>query len=392
MEILSKEEFIELANFQKENGISIYIPTHSSGIEVNERYDVIVFKNNLQKAKSQLAEKGLQIREVESILAPAFNLISDEEIDFWNKQSEGLAVFIAKDFFKIVQIPFTVKEEIMLNSSFMVAPLLPLIEKRHQFYLLVFSKHDCKFYEGNQFEMKKLEVEGLPTGMDDVVPFELKEERQTHRRAGAGAGRAAISGANYHGHGSGLSDEEEYLTQYLREVDQTLWKEVLHNQHVPLVLAAVDYEIALFKQISSYKYITEEGITGNFEHEDRQNLYLRSKEKITPYFKEYVNAALKNFYDNSTTGLSSSTVPEVISAAYYAQISDLFVEKNQHIWGTFNETDNEVTIHNEKQEGDNCLINCAIIKTLMNGGEVHMLDSEKMPVESKLAAFLRFTV
>ncbi|MDB5013439.1 MAG: hypothetical protein JWQ25_1641, partial [Daejeonella sp.] len=182
------------------------------------------------------------------------------------------------------------------------------------------------------------------------------------------------------------------LTQYLKEVDQTLWKEVLHNQHVPLVLAAVDYEIALFKQISNYKHIAEEGIGGNFEHENRQSLFLRAKEKIAPHFKEYVNAALKNFYDNSATGLSFSTVPEVISAAYYAQISDLFVEKNQHIWGSFNETDNEVIIHTEKQEGDDCLINNAIVKTLVNGGEVHMLDAEKMPDESKLAAFLRFLI
>lgn len=392
MEILSKEEFIELANFQQENCISIYMPTRISGIEVNERHDVIVFKNNLQKAKIKLGEKGVHIKDVETLLAPALALISEEKFEFWNKQSQGLAVFIAKDFFKMVQIPFLVKEEMLVNHSFMVTALLPLIEKRHQFYLLVFSKHNCKFYEGNQFEMRKLEVEGLPTGMSDVVPFELKEERQTNRKAGAGAGRAAISGANFHGQGSGLSDEEEYLTQYLKEVDQTLWKEVLHNQHVPLVLAAVDYEIALFKQISNYKHIAEESITGNFEHEDRQSLYLKAKEKIAPYFKEYMNSALKNFYDNSTTGLSLSTPPEVVSAAYYAQISDLFVEKNQHIWGSINEINNEVTIHHEKHDEDNCLMNCAVVKTLMNGGEVHLLDIEKMPVKSKLAAFLRFSV
>lgn len=390
MEILSRDEFIELANFQKENCISIYIPTHNSGVEVNEKQALIIFKNNLQQAKSALTERGFDQKQIDHFLKPAFELIKEES--FWNKLDKGLAVFIAEDFFEVFNLPYTLEEEFHINGSFLMTPLLPLIEKRHPFYLLVFSKHDCKFYEGDQFEMKKLEVEGLPTGIDDVVPFELKESRQTHRRAGAAAGRSSMVGANFHGHGSGLSDEDEYLQQYYKEVDQTLWKEVLHNQHVPLVLAAVDYEIALYKQISNYKHVCEDCLTGNFEHEDRHSIYLKAKEKLTSYFKEYMNSALKSFYDNSAGELSSSITEEVISASYYAQVSDLFVEKNQRIWGTFDEKENKMEIHEERQAGDECLINSAIIKTLMNGGEVHLLDKEKMPAESPLAAFLRFSI
>ncbi|WP_207425603.1 hypothetical protein [Pedobacter sp. SYSU D00535] len=391
MEIISKEEFTELANYQSDVCISIYIPTHAAGIAVNERYDTIVFKNNVQRAKVELNGKGIDPREVDTLLAPAFELVRDEE--FWNQQLQGLAVFISKGFFKIFKLPLTVKEELLVNSSFLLTPLLPVMERRHKFYLLVLSKKDCKFYECDQFEMKKLEVEGLPYNIDDVVPFEQKERRQTHRRAGAGAGGAAIVGANFHGHGTGLSDEEEYLEQYFKEVDQTLWTEVLHNQHVPLVIAAVEYEAALYRQISNYKHISDVTLTGNYEHEDRQSIYLKVKERMAPYFKEYVNDALKNFYNNSTTQLSSSVPSEVVPAAYYAQVSDLFVEKNQHLWGTFNEKDNVIEIHDEKREGDDCLINKAIIKTIMNGGEVHMLDKEKMPVDqSPIAAFLRFAM
>jgi len=283
-----------------------------------------------------------------------------------------------------------VKEEILVNSSFLLTPLLPVMERRHRFYLLVLSKHACKFYEGDQFEMKKLSIEGLPTGMDDVVPFELKEARPTHRRAGAAAGPSAAVGANFHGHGSGLADEEEYLAQYLREVDQTLWTEVLHNQHVPLVIASVDYEIALFKQISNYKHISDINLTGNYEHEDRQSLYLKAKEKLGAYFREYSNEALKNYYNSSGTELTTSVVEKVVPAACFAQVSDLFVQKDERIWGSFDEVNNKISIHDVKHTDDECLINKAIIKTLMNGGEVHMLNEDKMPSKTPLAAFLRF--
>ena len=199
-------------------------------------------------------------------------------------------------------------------------------------------------------------------------------------------------GANFHGHGSGLSDEDEYLIQYLKEVDQTLWSEVLHNQHVPLVLASVDYEIAYYKQISNYKHISDVSLTGNYEHEDRQSLYLKVKEKLAPYFREYSNEALKNYYNNSAKELTTSIPAEVIPAAYFAQVSDLFVQKDQRIWGKFDETNNEITISSEKQTDDECLINKAIVKTLMNGGEVHMLEKEKMPADTPIAAFMRYSL
>lgn len=390
MEIISKEEFKELAAYKADGCISIYIPTHTAGVEVNEKYDTLVFKNNVQKARTLLLEKGIDQRKIDTILDPAVQLIRNE--DFWNKQSHGLAVFLADGFFKMYQLPLTVKEELLVNSSFLLTPILPVMERRHRFYLLVLSKHACKFYEGDQFEMKKLEIAELPTGMDDVVPFELKEARQTHRRAGAAAGPGATVGASFHGHGSGLADEDEYLLQYLREVDQTLWTEILHNQHVPLVLASVDYEIAYYKQISNYKHIADVSLTGNYEHEDRQSLYLKVKEKLAPYFREYSNEALKNFYNNSAKELTTSIPEEVIPAAAFAQVSDLFVEKNQRIWGSFDEQENVVTINEEKQPDDECLINKAIVKTIMNGGEVHILDKEKMPADSTIAAFMRFAL
>lgn len=386
MEVISKDEFKELANYHNDGCVSIYIPTHSSGVEVNEKYDTLVFKNNVQKAKVQLTGKGLDTRKIDSILAPALELIKNEA--FWNKQSQGLAVFLAEGFFKMYQLPLPVKEEILVNSSFLLTPILPVMEKRHRFYLLVLSKHACKFYEGDQFEMKKLEIEELPNGIDDVIHFELKGDKKMHRRAGA----AASVGANFHGHGSGLSDEDEYLLQYLKEVDQTLWTELLHNQHVPLVLASVDYEIAYYKQISNYKHIAEVSINGNFEHEDRQNLYLKVKEKLAPYFREYSKDALKNYYNNSAKELTTSIPEEVIPAAYFAQVSDLFVQKDERLWGNFDEKNNAIIIHEEKEGDDECLINKAIIKTIMNGGEVHVLEKEKMPADTPVAAFMRYSL
>lgn len=386
MEILSKSEFAELANFKSECSISVYIPTHRSGVAVNEQQDLIVFKNSLQQVRKILQGKELSNTQIDEIIRSGTELLEDET--FWYNLNEGLGVFMAKDFFKTTKLPKPVKKEIFVNNGFYVSPLLPVISNNQHFYLLVYSKHDAKFYRGDAYNIEKMEIEGLPNGMNDVIHFEEKGGKELFR----GGGNATGSGASFHGHDSGLADEKTYIAQYLKEVDQTLRTEVLANENVPLVLAAVDYLIPLFKQNSSYRYIASESIIGNYEHVDLNFLFNKACEIVKPYFQEEDRKALKTYYDQSATGLTSDTADEIIPASHYGRISDLFVMKDAHIWGKFNEATGELEIHEKKQEDDDCLINQAVIKTLANGGAVHMLDPGKMPDGSKIAAFMRYEI
>jgi hypothetical protein len=51
---------------------------------------------------------------------------------------------------------------------------------------------------------------------------------------------------------------------------------------------------------------------------------------------------------------------------------------------------NALTIHKDQEEGDECLIDKTVIKTLLTGGEVFMLPADKVPGGSKLAAIMRY--
>ncbi len=384
MEVITKEEFTELMNYRGENCISIYIPTHRSGVEVNEKQDAIMFKNALQKVSAELQNKGLHSQTIEKLLQPSFELHNNSM--FWNNQMNGLAVFLSDDFVKAVQLPFTVKEEVFVNHSFLVNPLLPAVTNKQDFYLLVLSKKDAKLYQGNAFGLRYLAVEGLPNGMDDVVHFEEKEDQQLFRQGGKGGNGSA----SFHGHGDGQPDDKTNLAIYFQEVDKTLFAKVLHDKHVPLVLAGVEYLIPIYKGLSKYNYIVEEAITGNQEHESSHVLYEKACEILQPYFKQEINKALQNYYNQIATPLTSSMPDKIVPASFYAQISDLFVCKGEHIWGKFNDADNVLEIHSEKQEDDECLIDLAAAKTYANGGAVHLLEKEKMPKESVIAAFMRY--
>jgi hypothetical protein len=381
---LSQDDFRALAGRREDNCITLYMPTHKSGVEVNERQDAILFKQMLQEVQQQLLQKGVARDIVETMLQPGFDLQQDD--DFWRRQQNGLAIFITRDQCKYFKLPYSVKRQCYINHSFYTSPLLPLLTSREHFYLLVISKRKATLYEADAFGMWEVPVEGMPNGIDDVVHFEEKDDQKLFRTGSSGAGQ----GANYHGIGSGKPDEKANISMYMDEVDETLWKEVLSTKHIPLMLAAVDYMIPIFKKRTHYRHIVDDVLTGNFEYESVNSLYEKAREKMKPYFDEDRRQALERYGNNSGNGLTSTIAEEVIPACYYSRVDTLFVEQNAQLWGTFNEQDNKLVLHPAEQGGDECMVNAAAAKAVETGATVFMLEKDQMPADSPMAALMRY--
>jgi hypothetical protein len=382
---LSKEELASLASHQAPHCISLYMPTTMSGVDKNEQKDTIAFKSHLQQITNELRSKGVENTTIEKLLKPGYELVRNDQ--FWLNQSKGLAVFIADNHFKYIKMPVTPKAELLVNSSFFLTPLIPMIRARDYFYLLVLSKKQAKLYRADQFGMVYISIPEIPDGVDDVVHFENKDDQKLFRTDTAGAGQ----GANFHGIGSGKPDEKQNLAMYFDEVDETLWKAILSTENVPLLLAGVEYLIPIYKSVAQYKNIWDVPLTGSYEHEDGNSLYQQALKVMEPYFRQRHDKALEMYGNQSATALTSSVPADVIPAAHYSRVWHLFVQQGEHIWGKFDEMKNELEVHETKQDGDECLIDKAVIRTLQNGGEVHMLPKDQMPAESKFAALMRYT-
>jgi hypothetical protein len=382
--VLTKEIFTELANYQAEPAISVYIATHRAGVEVNERFDPINFKNALQQVNKTLAEKGMDQGTIGKLLEPGYQLTRDDQ--FWTNLSEGLAVFIADGFFKYIRMPLTPMEHVHVNASFYITPLIPVMTSKEYFYLLTISKKQPKLFRADAFGMQYVPVEGMPYAVDDVVRFEEKEDQKLFRTGG----RGGTGGANFHGQGGGQPDEKTNIATYLEEVDDTIWKQILHDENVPLMLAGVEYLIPIYKSVTDYNNIWPEALTGNHQYDDIPTLYQQAKAVMQPYFEQRLTRALEVYGNQSATGLTSSIPADVIPATHYSQVSHLFVSKGEHIWGTFNEMTNELVFHENDAAGAEDLLDKAVIKTIVNGGEVFILDREKMPAESQVAALMRY--
>ncbi len=99
LENMNKATLLDLASRTHAHSISIFIPTHHRGKEVNEGQDHIVFKNHVQRIRQTLESQSLRSNEMNDLMQPLEALLDD--IQFWRHQQAGLAVFRSPDFLAI---------------------------------------------------------------------------------------------------------------------------------------------------------------------------------------------------------------------------------------------------------------------------------------------------
>jgi Zn-dependent protease len=68
----------------------------------------------------------------------------------------------------------------------------------------------------------------------------------------------------------------------------------------------------------------------------------------------------------------------------------LIVSEEAHVWGIFSHEKNSIELEEDQRLENQDLLNLAAIKTLINGGNVLVLSSEKLPGNSPAVAILHY--
>lgn len=377
---MTRDQFKELAIFRSDWCVSIFLDTHKKGEAVNNDQDPVNFKNTLQDADKLLKEKGADVTVIERMLTPGYKLLQDEM--FWKEMSDGFGVFISEERFQFIKMNCKPGRKVVLDKTFYMIPLLPTIMNQKDFFLLSLSKRQSKLYKGNAFGLDYVEIANMPDGIDQIIS---DRGVSTTFRNGNGEGNAGA----LHGISDGSENDKVYLKKYLQKVDDAVWKQVLSTQKAPLVLCGVEYVCALYKEVSQYNYIMEEVITGNHDFESAEELFPEVEKIVQPYLKKDADKALEKYGNLSATEKTSDNPEEVISASYYGKIEHLFVRKDAEMWGSFDEMQNKLAILEKENEEAENLIDNAVVNTIMNGGDVYILE-ESMPDNVELAAVFRY--
>lgn len=382
MVALSRDELKTLMEKHQGPCISIYMPCFRTGAESQQNQ--IRLKNLLRTAEEKLLAQGLRPQEIKTLLEPAHALPGN--VLFWRKQSDGLALFLSADLFRSFCLPETFEELITVADNFHIKPLLPLLGNDKHFYILALSQNEIRLLEGTGRNIQEIELESVPKSLDEALQFD-EFDKQVRFRTGSPSsptGMAMVSG-----HGGVADDVKDNLLKYFRLVDRGL-HDLLRDERAPLILAGVEYLFPIYREVSTYPELREEGIPGNPQGISSENLHRSALKIVTPCFQKAENDAIAQYRQSSGTGLTSADSGEIVPAAAHGRVGILFVASGRRQWGTFDEENGTVEIHAKRGDASKDLLEVAAIQTFLNGGTLFTLPAEKMPDAGDMAAVFRY--
>lgn len=394
MATLTIDDFKTLFERPNQNCVSIYFSTHPAGLEV--RQDPIRFKNLTHVAAEKLVEQGMREADAHKLLAPAYEL---DRPEFWRHQNQGLALFVAENFFRYYRLPLDFEELVVVEPNhFQLKPLMPLLTGDGRFYILALSKNQVRLMEGTRDRVREINLHSLeevPESLRQAVRQYQDQENQTQFETVSAYSPGGLSGSDPGTlHGRGVDeDPTAQLVGFLSTLNKGL-SDYLEDSGTPLVLACVDELVHPYRRVNTYPYLLEEHVSGNPDLPKPEELHAQAWTIVQPHFQQAQKEAAERYaqFSGNHPDLVSGDVSESLQAAYFGRVDTLFVARDRHHWGRFYLDNNfvKVELHDSQQSGDEDLLNLTAMYTLINGGTVYAVPPEHVPADSDLAAIFRY--
>jgi hypothetical protein len=387
MDVLNPPALKSLIAQQGQWCVSLYIPTHRLGRE--QQQNPIRLKNLLAEAETRLLANGIRRPEVQKLMRPAEELLWDR--DFWQHQSDGLAIFLTNDFHKVYRLPVQFEELLMTGTSFHIKPLLPCLGRGIKFYVLTLSLNQVRLFEANADTMSEIEL-NFPTSIKEALWMDDPEKYLNMHSGAVRMSQAKGGGGIFHGH----DPDDETKTNILRffqTLNQGL-NDLLEEKNIPMILAGVDYLLPIYREASSYHNLLQDAIIGNPDREAEKELHEKAWNIVKPIFEESRKKAFEKFeqLNGQQSPLATRDLKAAVKAATFGQMETIFVPLNQHRWGRYDAEKDQMLLENEPGPEREDLLDYAAAQTLLNSGQVFAVPPEQMPGGGEVAAILRYTV
>ncbi|NSW57554.1 MAG: hypothetical protein HPY44_16210 [Armatimonadetes bacterium] len=379
--MISREQIEELANHHEGPFVTIYVPVAKAGAEAAG--NPIRLKSALQEAADRLEGMGWKQRPIDQLLEQARKFQSGENLDRYRGGS--LAVFVAPGFFRIYHQPIDVAQTVEVGPRFHLRPLLPALAADGHYYILALSRKQTRLLSCTRRESRPVEVPDMPGSIEDALGREVADQYLQLHPSAAGARREGI----FHGHGAGKDDSLDEERRYLQLIDEPLTRALLPSGS-PLVIAAVEHTRALYSEVSAYPNILPQGLDGNPDHLSDDELREKAWPIVEPALKRPQEESIANYQKVAGTERATSVLADILAAAHQGRIMTLFLQDGANQWGVFDPMEQRLDVHDERQAGDDDLLDLAAVWTLISKGTIHILPQERMPAPAPAAAILRY--
>ena len=263
------------------HSISLYMPTHRKHPE--NLQDIILFKNLVKQLKESLHAKYSEL-EVQQFIKP-FNLLS-QNIALWNKTLDGLAVFSAGDYLKVVYLQMPIDSLVIVGERFHVKPLRQYLQSADRYHILTLSLDRVQLFEGNRFAVSEIELNvEIPKTVSAALGKELTEKHSTVASYG---GTGKQSSKMHHGHGGRKDQIDKDTEKFFRIISLAIDKYYSKPTGLPLVLAALPEHHHLFHKVNKNPLLQKDGIMANTKSMSSKKMAEMAWEIMQPNYLEPV--------------------------------------------------------------------------------------------------------
>ena len=357
--------------------VSIYFPAHRRKVQTGP--DSILYRNLCRNVEKVL-RNDTSAATTEAIVS---RLRAVDEPEFWERGSEGVAVFASQDFLACYRLPMEVPTLEVVGGSFHTKPMLRYLQEAFSFHVLVLSLGQVTLYDGWREGLQEVPLHDVPRSLAEALGREtLPGYRASHQRS---------ESRIHHAQGAGGDDSNADVEKYFRKVARGLRADGLKDAQKPLILAAHRHHGPLFRKVAQIPTLLDEGIVADAGKLTTDVMCSEARRILQPEFDRRIAQAREDYGLAASRGRGSESPQKVAKAVAERRVQRLFVESGRRFWGLLDKATGTVVpgeVHKNAYDVD--ILDELAELTLAHGGEVFVLPPEEMPTSTGVAATYRY--
>ncbi len=303
-------------------------------------------------------------------------------------ESKSVAVFKSADVFHVAFLDYPVATSAVMGPHFQIRALLPELVKQKSFYLLALSQKNTRI-----LHCTATSSEEVPFPATVQTDFEawMNQAKPDHNAVSNGVTAGTQGSERPHAlapKGADQDAKDEYLSHYFKQINRGV-AELLKGKSEPLVLCAVEYEIALYRGVNSYSNLAQVDVKGAPNGLKLGEMHARAIDAVEQCAAMKLDEVLAE-WNHRVGGGASSRLKEVVTAAHEGRVLTLLISESQEKVGLFDEETQQVKGKQTGSTADEDLVNDAAVQTILHAGNVLVAPQSKMPNGSAMAAIYRY--
>jgi hypothetical protein len=348
--------------------VTIQIPGYRPGTNGGSRSSHL--RQVTQAAVDGLRKLNLP-EDAEQVAAALDNLIQTLPLE---SGGPGMLLFCAPRFEVAYEAPGAQTEEVTVGSRFHIVPHLTAAQAPQDFHVLGISRNHLRLFHYSHGECQEIPLPAsVPVSLAAAGGFDKPDHTQ-ESRSSAGPSVGAMRGIRF-GTASDHDSDAEYLRHFFEQIDRGL-KDTLNG--MPLFLAGVQQELALYRKAAKHANILNEEWYGNIEHASVEEVAHHAGDAALREYERECAHAVKSL--PRTSRKITGDPGQVLKAAQAGRVRQIFVAEEARMVPA-----NVPGIY----VGED-MVNAAVVEGLRTGAEVFPVPGKEIEGMGPIAAVLRY--